>query len=307
MTEINKDLVKIDYLQGMKYKEIAAKFNVSIDTVKSWVKRYGWAKDKEKVKEKGAHKETKKQEKGCTQTKKVSDSKKGCAQKTKRSKNNIDMNKDYEPIPYIENKDLNDKQKLFCIYYIKCFNATKAYQKVYECDYASAVANGSRLIANDNVKAEIERLKADKFKGAMLSAQDLLQKYIDIALSDITDYVEFGQEEVPVMTMYGPLKDEDDEVVTKMINVVKFNNSNAVDGTLISEVSQGKDGAKIKLIDKKWALDFLAKYSGLLDIPTQQKLDIERRKIELAEKQADNLDDDIYYEVDEVKENEKES
>jgi uncharacterized protein YjcR len=31
-----------DYLQGMKYKEIAEKFGVSINTVKSWKQRHGW-------------------------------------------------------------------------------------------------------------------------------------------------------------------------------------------------------------------------------------------------------------------------
>lgn len=298
MTEINKDLVKIDYLQGMKYKEIATKFNVSIDTVKSWVKRYGWAKDKEKVNKKGAHKEIKKQEKGCTQNKKVSDPKKGCTQKTRRSKNNIDMNKDYEPIPYIENKDLNDKQKLFCIYYIKCFNATKAYQKAYKCSYESAVTAGPRLLGNVQIKAEIMRLKADKLKGAYLSINDLLQKYIDVALSDINDYMSFGQKEIT------KVNEDTGEEDTFKYNYVDFKESSEVDGTLISEVKQGKDGVSIKLIDKKWALDFLAKYSGLLDMPTKQKLDIERRKMELAEKQADDLDEDIIY-VDVDDENEE--
>src|SRR4051812_11834543 len=46
----------------------------------------------------------------------------------------------------IDNDSLNDKQKMFCLYYIKYFNATKAYQKAYECDYFTANANGSRLL-----------------------------------------------------------------------------------------------------------------------------------------------------------------
>ena len=33
-----------DYLSGMKYKEIAQKYDVSINTVKSWKKRYNWQK-----------------------------------------------------------------------------------------------------------------------------------------------------------------------------------------------------------------------------------------------------------------------
>lgn len=45
---------KVDYLKGMKYKDIAEKYEVSINTVKSWVKRHGWAAEKKRVKSKGA-------------------------------------------------------------------------------------------------------------------------------------------------------------------------------------------------------------------------------------------------------------
>ena len=31
-----------DYMSGMKYKDIAEKYNVSMNTVKSWKKRYAW-------------------------------------------------------------------------------------------------------------------------------------------------------------------------------------------------------------------------------------------------------------------------
>lgn len=41
-----------DYVKGLKYKEIADKYGVSVNTVKSWQRRYGWKR------EKGAHKKT---------------------------------------------------------------------------------------------------------------------------------------------------------------------------------------------------------------------------------------------------------
>lgn len=59
MSDISK--AEKDYMKGMKYKDIAEKYDVSINTVKSWVKRYDWAKKK-----KGAHKK----EEGCTPKKK---------------------------------------------------------------------------------------------------------------------------------------------------------------------------------------------------------------------------------------------
>ncbi|WP_425447753.1 phage terminase small subunit [Dethiothermospora halolimnae] len=51
-----RGLAKKDYLEGMKYKDIAKKYDVSLNTIKSWVKRYGWSKEK---KQKGAHKKKK--------------------------------------------------------------------------------------------------------------------------------------------------------------------------------------------------------------------------------------------------------
>lgn len=44
-----------DYVKGMKYKDIAAKYGVSLNTVKSWKKRYGWTREKGAHKEKGVH------------------------------------------------------------------------------------------------------------------------------------------------------------------------------------------------------------------------------------------------------------
>lgn len=45
---IDKAQVKSDYLSGMKIKEIADKYNVSLNTLKSWIKRYKWSEEKKK-------------------------------------------------------------------------------------------------------------------------------------------------------------------------------------------------------------------------------------------------------------------
>lgn len=55
------ELAQEDYMQGMKYKELAEKYEVSVNTIKSWRKRHGWNR-------KGVHPNN---EKGCTQTKKT--------------------------------------------------------------------------------------------------------------------------------------------------------------------------------------------------------------------------------------------
>ncbi|MNC23838.1 hypothetical protein D3C75_718740 [compost metagenome] len=45
MAETSK-LAEQDYMSGMKYKAIAEKYGVSLNTVKSWKKRHGWNRDK---------------------------------------------------------------------------------------------------------------------------------------------------------------------------------------------------------------------------------------------------------------------
>ncbi|EFR9756134.1 TerS [Listeria monocytogenes] len=48
-------LAEQDYNAGMKYKDIAKKYDVSLNTVKSWEKRYGWYRDRGAPELKGVH------------------------------------------------------------------------------------------------------------------------------------------------------------------------------------------------------------------------------------------------------------
>ena len=57
MADDKHRLAEQDYTSGMKYKDIADKYGVSLNTVKSWKKRYNWnRKGCTQKKEKGAHK-----------------------------------------------------------------------------------------------------------------------------------------------------------------------------------------------------------------------------------------------------------
>lgn len=237
----------------MKYKDIATKYDVSINTVKSWVSRYGWAKLK-----KGAHKN----KKGAYEKEGVYTDKNHEKEVAEKIVKNV-----------TKNEELTDKQQLFCIYYLKYFNATKAYQKAYGCDYLTANANGPRLLVNASIKQQIEKLKSERMEGIYLDGKDILQKYIDIAFADITDYVSFGQEEVVVDI------DDEGEPIKRKINVVKLKDSDEIDGTIINEVSKGKDGVKIKLADKMKALEFLANNIGLLSVQDQARVELEKTKI----------------------------
>lgn len=194
------------YLHGIQLSEIARQLEKPEGTIRRWKHSYDWDNER-------------------------SDKKSERSERKKRSKKE-EISEEVAVLD--EESDLSDKQKLFCILYVKYFNATKAYQKAYECSYDSAVANGSRLLRNDKVKNEIKKLKQGRLNQEMLSAEDVLQKYINIAFSDITDYVEFDE------------------------NEVRMKRSDQVDGTLIKEVKMGRFGPSIKLIDSTKGLKWLS-------------------------------------------------
>lgn len=247
---------KAMYLKGMKLVEIASQLNVSEGTVRSWKSRYKW---------------------DCN----VANKKRNVVKRKKEENSKSEKAIADEVNQVLENTDLTDKQRLFCLHYVKCFNATKAYQKAYKCDYLSAKAHGYELLRSVAVCEEIKKLKQNRLNREMLDESDIFQKYMDIAFSDITDYVEFGQEEVPVMAAYGPVQVKDEKtgkkkMLTQRVNMVRFRASEEVDGTIISEVKQGKDGASIKLADRMKALDWLAEHMDMAT--TEQRARIENIK-----------------------------
>lgn len=256
------ELAYEDYLAGMKQKEIAKKYDTTINTVKSWSRRYEWLKKKKK----GAH-----------QNKSVH-TKKECK-------------KIAEEI--VESSELDEERQLFCIYYLKYHNKVKAYQKVKpSTPYNSACVMASRWSKEPAVIEEINRLKKELYEDALLDPHDIVQKYIDIAFADINDYLEYGREEVPVIVK-NPITGED-EILKQTVNMVKFKESAYVDGTILSEVKKGKDGASIKLSDRMKALDWLSKHMNLATEEQRAKIDLikaQTRKIAIDDEKEEIEDD----------------
>ena len=177
-----------------------------------------------------------------------------------------------------ENQELTDQQKLFCIYFSKTFNATSAYQKAYGCSYATALTNGARMLGNARIADEIQRLKQERYAQALLSPEDIFQKYMDIAFADIGDYLSWGQEEEPVISQFGPVmipnpETGEKETLMQTVNVVRLKESRDVDTTLIGEVKQGRDGVTVKLPDRMKALDWLASHMDMATPEQKAKTD----------------------------------
>lgn len=253
---------KMLYDKGLKLIDIANQLGIPEGTVRSWKNRYNW---------------------DCN----VAKEKRNVAKTKKNKKQNQEEPSVDEVSSIIENPELTDKQRLFCVHYIRSFNATKAYQKAYGCSYETAMVEGSSHLRNPKIKSEILKLKQERLNREFLSESDIFQKYMDIAFADITDYMTFGTEEVPVMAMYGPVKIKDPETgeekqLTKIVNTVRFKDSSEVDGTILSEVKQGKDGASIKLSDRMKALQWLSDH---MNMATEEQ----KAKIAQIKAQTDKL------------------
>ena len=250
------------FLSGMKLVDISRQLDVPEGTVRRWKSTYKWESERSDKKSERSEK--------------------------KRAKNERKEKPIAEEVRMVMgNPELTEKQRLFCVLYVRCFNATKAYQKAYECSYETAAAVGYRLLENVGVKTEIQRLKKNRLNREMLDEHDIFQKYMDIAFADITDYVSFGREKVPVMGAFGPVMVKDEETgenvgLMKEVNTVRFRESSDIDGTIVTEVKQGKDGASIKLADRMKALDWLSKH---MDMATDEQ----RARIAHVKAQTDKL------------------
>lgn len=255
------------YKQGLKLIDIANQLGVAEGTVRSWKNRYKWNGETNATLQKN---------------------KRNVAKENKQTKKVKKESVADEVEAVIQNADLTDKQQLFCIYYIRCFNATKAYQKAYDVDYATAVVNGPRLLGNARIKDEIFRLKQERLNREFLSESDIFQKYMDIAFADVTDFVEFGNEDVDVILDTGERK-------TITVSHVNIKNDADVDGTIISEVSKGKDGVKVKLADRMKALQWLSDH---MDLATEkQKAEIALLKAKVQTDDGDEVADDGFLEA----------
>lgn len=168
--------------------------------------------------------------------------------------------------------NLTEKQVKFCEFYIEGHNRKTALIKAgyspgsYDINYAY------RLLKKPEIKTYICWLKVRVMQEAMINAIDVIDEWIRIAFSDMTDFVNIKPHSISLKP------------------------AEEVDGQLIKAIKSGRDGISIELHDKMKALDNLAKY--MEDMPKEWKQKLEERKTQLLEqefefkKQMADLDSD---------------
>lgn len=221
-----------DYELGMKYKDIAEKYGVSLNTVRSWKTRYKWQK-------KGAQKDVHINSKDV--------------HKKKPSEKAIEK---------LNDSELSDKQKAFVLEYLRIFNATQAYINVYDATYNVATVNGPRLLGNARIQKEIKHIREARLKELAIEPLDLIKDVAKEAKGDIGNYLEFGSwpEKLTDQESGAPLSDADGNEVTIHHSYLYFKDKEKVDTSLIKKITKGKDGATIELYDKTKARDKLLEW-----------------------------------------------
>lgn len=240
---------KADYLAGMKYKDIAAKYGVALSTVKSWKTRNKWQR--------------------ATKKKSMHTKSKGTRTKTEKVAPSL------PPPPELpDNDELTDKQKAFCLYYLQRYNATWAYQKAYGGSYESASANGPRLMGNVRVKTYLTQLKKKQSQQLFATANDILLRYLHQATSNISDVLSFRTKKhlvfYKVRDKNGPYEDSNGKFKYEpkinpetgkqdfyYENIVKLKDSKDIDTSNIKSIRIDKGEAVVEMEDRQKAMQIL--------------------------------------------------
>lgn len=212
----------------------------------------------------------------CSTTEKknvVQQNKKCSTTKRKEEKKELipDENKDYEWIDEIDG--LTGKQRLFCDYYIKTFNAT---QSAIKAGYSknTAYAIGYENLKKPQIKAYLTKLRDAYMEDEYLDTKRLLERHRQIAFYDVNDYVNDD----------GTLKDLS-ECDGSLIRKVSAEKTNIEEISEVGEEKKTKTKEVIKtnfeLEDRSKSLVFLTKFYGL-DPDTniaKERLEIEKEKV----------------------------
>ena len=239
MSKPNWDKIREEFeASDITMKDLADKHGVKASTLRSRKNREGWSRDEPK--------------KAAQQTKKN-------VATQRNKKKSVATQKAIEE--FNESSDLNDKQKQFCLLYLKYFNATKAYKEAYGCSYATANTNGSALLADTRIKEELSRLKKAQRSDLYLESLDIKRQWAKQAFADIKDFVDFGTKEVTLFDDEGlPVFNENGEPTKVKKSYIYFKDPEELDGSLIQEAKMGRDGPVIKLYDKQKAMDRLIEF-----------------------------------------------
>lgn len=134
---------------------------------------------------------------------------------------------------------MNKKQELFCLEYLKDFNATRAYKEVYWVKQKTAEVQGCKMLSNPKVSDYLKNKAEEKLKKADVSAERVIQSLVEVANRCM--------QKVPVMMKWG----------VQAIEIIKDENGN-------------EQLAQVRKFDSAWANSALEKLGKYLKLFTDK-------------------------------------
>lgn len=180
---------------------------------------------------------------------------------------------------------LTAKQQRFVDEYLLDLNATQA---AIRAGYSPKTADqqASRLLTNVKVRQYLAERQGERAERTAITQDMVLRELAKIGFSDIRKVVRWGETMVRVVD--GEEECADDLVPYHGLALI---DSSEVDDDIagaIAEVSQSRDGLKVKLHDKKGALVDIGRHLGMFSPPGHVDLDAELKRIEIENRRLLN-------------------
>lgn len=158
--------------------------------------------------------------------------------------------------------DLTDKETDFVLYYLESNNATQSYLKSYKINKKWAGIKGYQLLHKPKIESAIKKLKKIQKHALDVNPNLYVETLLKGASADIGDYIEFREEDVPILDADGSQMHDPDtgEPLYKKVNKMHLTDSAFVDTGVVTGIKQGRDGISITLVDKLKCLELLRKY-----------------------------------------------
>lgn len=179
---------------------------------------------------------------------------------------------------------LTAKQQRFVDEYLIDLNATQA---AIRAGYSKKTAQvqSARLLSNVMVSAAVAKGMESRSTRTGITQDMVLRELAKIGFSDIRKVVRWGETQ---LRMVGGDEDEGDVLVPYHgLALIDSNDIDDETAGAIAEVSQGKEGLKVKLHDKKGALVDIGRHLGMFVPAGHADLDAELKRLEIEKKRAE--------------------
>lgn len=154
-----------------------------------------------------------------------------------------------------EDCGLNDQEVEFCLHYVKLYNWTQAYLRVYGSEPDTKQKYQiSKLREDPRIQKYVREVQSLSNERVFLDPERIKEELMAIAFGDIGEIAKFSREGLTLVP------------------------SNRVDTRIIQEISEGKAGVKVKVYDKMNALMKLLDFTDT-DITSSRKMERERMKL----------------------------